>query len=71
MWVEDMDERRVLSTVIVDLSNKLPFEGWLVLGWILAISNCVIEMRRRIEGEEKLRGEVGEGVGDEDGRKTD
>lgn len=27
-----------------------------MLGWILAVGNHVIEMRREIEGEEKLRG---------------
>lgn len=59
MWVRGMDQLRALSTCAVDLSDKLPFEGWLMLGWILALSNRVIEVVRKIEAEEK----GGEGVG--------
>lgn len=57
-----------MSTCTVDLSDKLPFEGWLVLGWILAMSHRVIEMMREIEVEERLRGG---GESEEDGRKAD
>lgn len=54
-----MYEKAMLSTGIVDLSDKLPFEGWLLLRRILAMSN-VIEMRRKTEGEERLTGGRGE-----------
>ena len=43
-----------MNTCTADLSDKIPFEGWLVLGWVLAMSNHVIEMRMKIKGEEKL-----------------
>lgn len=52
-----MDEQRASSTSTVDLSDKLPFEGWLVPGWILAMSNRVIELMRKIE----VDGREGEG----------
>lgn len=66
-----MYEKAMLSTGIVDLSDKLPFEGWLLLRRILAMSN-VIEMRRKTEGEERLTGEEGRGEGErKDVRKAD
>lgn len=52
-----MDECTVLSTCTVDLSDKLPFEGWLVLGWILAMSNRVIQRVWEIEVEGPLTAE--------------
>lgn len=42
---------RVEYSPPVDLSAELPFEGWWVPGWILAMSNRVKEMMTRMEAE--------------------